>query len=116
MHDRIRPLSLLVVACVFAMGGCPPRGSQPIPDVDGAMVTAAQKRWPDSNRQQLQRGHDVLVTRCTRCHSRPGPNYKSADKWEPVVNRMAKKAKLDDASRNDLLKFLIAARESGSGK
>jgi len=109
---RFRLLTFLSLASIASMGGCPPRGKHAIPDVDGRTVAAAQQRWPDATMAQLQHGHDVLQTRCEKCHSVPGPDYKKAEKWEPVVNRMAKKAKLDEASKNDLLRFLIASREA----
>ena len=104
-------LPLLAVATVIIVGGCPPRGSAAVPEVSPAMVDHAAKAWPGADPLQLQRGRALLTSgRCSQCHGQPGPQSAKAGDWPDVVKRMGRKAKFDDAQREDLLRYLLAAR------
>ncbi|MBA3686541.1 MAG: hypothetical protein H0W72_15065 [Planctomycetes bacterium] len=106
-----RLLPLLAIATTCVIGGCPPRGTAHVAEVSPAMVDYAAKQWPGSDPLQLQRGRALLTSaRCTECHGLPSPTSESAEKWPGIVTRMGKKAEMDATEREDLLRFILAAR------
>jgi hypothetical protein len=108
-HHLVLPL--LAVAAVVNIGGCPPRGSAHVPEVSPAMAEYAAKTWPQSDPLQLQRGRALLTSgRCSECHGQPGPQSESAKEWPGVAQSMGRKAKFTQAEREDLLRFVLAAR------
>ncbi len=104
-------LPILAATVVVAIGGCPPRGDAKVPEVSPKMVDYAAGQWPGSDPLQLQRGRALLTGgRCSECHGIPAPDSRSATKWPGIVQRMGRKAKLSDAEREDLLRFVLAAK------
>ncbi len=111
MSTRHVLLPFLALSVILAIGGCPPRHDAKVPEVSPAMVDYAAGAWPASDPLQLQRGRALLVGgRCSECHGMPGPGSESAEEWPGVVQRMGRKAKLSDAEREDLLRFVLAAK------
>jgi len=80
------------------------------PPVSPELVKRGQARFPDVTAEQLGRGREILVTRCTRCHRLPFPNAYSESKWPRIVDRMGRKARLDAADKQILLRFMLANR------
>ena len=89
---------VLLVACA---------GSSVIP----AMVTVAQKRWPDASREGLERGQAIFASKCKDCHALPSPKAHTAEAWPAIVGKMGKLAGLDAASAESVLRYVTAARE-----
>lgn len=96
-----------VVLLVILLAGC---GGK-VPEVTPAMVAVAHARWPAADAVSLQRGRDVLTTRCTKCHAAPLPISHSEDEWAYYLIEMSKRAELDQAQHDELWQFLLAARD-----
>ena len=105
------PIFLLGAAAVL-MIGCPPRGNAHLPEATPAMASFAQTRWPDATIEQLARGRATMGARCAECHGLAAPTAEPAHEWPGIMKRMAKKAKLEDAQREDILRYVLAAREA----
>ncbi|GMV15215.1 MAG: hypothetical protein HS104_07760 [Polyangiaceae bacterium] len=80
--------------------------------VTPAMLTAAQKRWPDASEQSLGHGRDLFAQKCKTCHALPAPKDHSAEEWQKLMVKMGKLAELDASGREAVLRFVIAAREA----
>lgn len=80
------------------------------PEVNQAMVEYASHLWPDSSRQRLEHGRELLRERCIECHHRPGPEMAQAAQWPDVLKLMAARAKLSDDERETMLQYLLAAK------
>lgn len=49
---------------------------------------------------ELAAGKTIFDNKCGRCHDLPVPEHYTKEKWEPIMNSMAKKAKLSDADKD----------------
>lgn len=101
-------LVLLLGASLLGLSVCGP-GWVP-PPVSPELLARGQARFPDVTAEQLARGRSLLVTRCSRCHGVPSPTAKPEARWPRIVERMGRKARLDAAGKQDVLRFVLVAR------
>jgi cytochrome c5 len=107
MNTSTRSAVVLLFAVLLAGCGINERIAPP---VSSATLAAASRRHiaPDA----LETGRRIYMVRCTECHSmRPVGEY-SGGEWRPVVAKMARKAKLDDAQKQTLLDYLTATSDA----
>jgi hypothetical protein len=101
----------LTLALVLAAACGPP--FQP-PPVSPRLVALGQARWPDTTAASLARGRATFVASCGKggfCHRLRDPRAYPAARWPRILEKMAKKARLDDSQREDVLRFLLSVRE-----
>lgn len=48
---------------------------------------------------ELVQGKTIYDAKCGKCHDLPKPSDYSKEKWVPIMNHMAKKAKISDEDR-----------------
>lgn len=48
---------------------------------------------------ELVQGKTIYEAKCGKCHDLPRPAAYTKDKWTPIMNSMAKKAKISDEDR-----------------
>jgi hypothetical protein len=97
----------LVIPLLLLLAGCG------VPRVTPQMAAAAQARWPDLDQPRLEAARDLYLRRCSACHGLYVPDDYSEREWPERVRKMQKKAKIDDAQRDEIVRFLIAARTPG---
>jgi hypothetical protein len=78
--------------------------------VSPQLVQQAQTQFPEATEQSLAQGRDLFVERCDRCHKLPDRRAVSEQEWPKILERMAKKAKLDDAQHKLVLQFILSER------
>jgi hypothetical protein len=81
------------------------------PDVTPDLVQIGQSQWTGTTQASLEEGRELFVTHCHRCHVLPTPKSRTVEKWHKIIIKMAKKAKLDDAQRDTVLRFILAVRD-----
>jgi cytochrome c5 len=84
------------------------------PDVSDDLVRIGQSKWPDASQASLQHGRDLFTASCGKggfCHKLPTPKSRTVEQWNPIMVKMAKNAKLDDAQRESVLQFILAVRD-----
>jgi cytochrome c5 len=59
----------------------------------------------------LEQGRHTYVTMCARCHNIEPITRYSVEQWPKIVDRMSKKAHLQNEQESDLLKYILAARK-----
>jgi hypothetical protein len=104
-----RPLASLAALALCACGA-----AFVAPPVTPQLVDVARSKWTDATPASLQRGHDTFVAGCGKggfCHQLKSPQAFPAEKWPRIVERMGKKARLDAAQQQDVLRFVLAVRE-----
>ncbi len=57
----------------------------------------------------LERGRDVYVSDCTRCHSVEPIDRYTVDRWRTIIARMGPLSKLDKSSTAALEAYVFAA-------
>ncbi|MGE7777432.1 hypothetical protein ACQKLP_22125 [Chitinophaga sp. NPDC101104] len=85
-------LSLITVVLWGCAGGLNPSNT--------AKVDAAFAKYEDSQ------GKAIFREKCAKCHHYKLPETKAAEKWPGIIDRMAKKAKLNDDQKADVLAFV----------
>lgn len=48
---------------------------------------------------ELAAGKSIFEAKCGKCHDMPVPNHYTKEKWTPIMNSMAKKAKISDEEK-----------------
>lgn len=51
-------------------------------------------------------GKLLFESKCGRCHDLPKPNQYSKEKWLPIVNNMAKRAKMSEIDKDLVYNYL----------
>jgi cytochrome c5 len=112
-----RRLALFALSAFGLLGAaCFPKAG-PAPGVVSAdRVTWASTKWPGVTAASLTAGHDKFIAKCNGCHGYPDLGATSEGEWPSIVDRMAKKAGLAPAERDDVLHYVLAARPAGAGR
>jgi hypothetical protein len=94
--------ALLVAA--LAAGACATALPPPGPE-DAARVAL---QWPGTTVEALDRGRLAYLGHCTSCHAAYPPQSQPAAAWRKIVDEMATRSKLDRASTEDVVRYLVA--------
>ena len=97
-------------ALLAAVAGCYPKAGPPPGSVSPNSVTWAEKQWPGATAESLAAGRESFLAKCNGCHSYPDRNAIADEKWPSIIERMGKKADLDDKKREELLHYVLASR------
>ncbi len=62
-----------------------------------------------ATRAVLERGREVYLSDCTRCHSVEPINRYSIDRWRTIIERMGPQSKLDKSRTAALEAYVLAA-------
>ena len=89
------------------MGGC----GAVIPRVTPELVALAHQRESTANTESLEKSRALYVTRCSSCHSLNDPHDYSEKDWPAWMHKMALKAKISTEQEQQLLVFVLAARD-----
>lgn len=104
MNARYAILSFLLAA------GCTsPPGIAPGP-LSPAALGAASARWPETSPDALEHGRQLLVDKCNQCHGYPDLEKVDQARWPAIMDNMGKQARLSDAERELVLRFVLAER------
>ncbi len=102
--------ALLAVACGF------PKSAPPPPVASPAALDAARLRWPDTTEAQLAEGRDLFVAKCDACHGHPDVVAIPLTRWPSILERMGKKASLDEKQTESVLRYVSAVRAQLTGE
>lgn len=79
----------------------------PLPTAPDA--TWALRRWPETSLQSLSDGRALYVARCAGCHALIPPSRRSGDRWLEQVPLMAQRARLKDAEKTLITRYLLTS-------
>jgi hypothetical protein len=107
----VRCSAVLVVGSLLAGCGFPKTAE--VPALAGpADVAAAKARWPDVSEGGLAAGRTTFTAKCNGCHGYPDVRAVGEADWPAVAERMGKKANLDAAATESVLRFILVARKA----
>lgn len=89
-------LGLFIYSCAPKVAPTPPPAPEKVPDV--AVVTS----------NELAEGKGLYENNCAKCHNLYNPSDYTAEEWNPILERMKKKAKIDDATTAKIYAYLTA--------
>ena len=70
-----------------------------------AIIVASPLKAQDADEQGLAKGRDVYLNKCAKCHKFRDPKNYTDAKWEGWMEKMEKKAHLDDEQYQALLQY-----------
>jgi cytochrome c5 len=97
----------VLAGVVFGCGG----GASGPPAVTPAMVSRSKQSWPEASQDALDKGRSTFMSKCKQCHALPKPTAKTAEEWPAQVEKMGKLAKLNQEQKDQVLHYLLAARD-----
>jgi mono/diheme cytochrome c family protein len=83
-----------------------------IPPPTDADALRASARYPGTTVADLAHGRELYIEHCSHCHSLHRPTEQPASAWPKIVREMTKRAKLDGASTEELIRYLVVASEA----
>ncbi len=111
---KIRIVAALAVVGMFIFS-CAPKVVTPVADAkeedQKAVVVknAEQTGLEDKSivmTAALAEGKNLFENNCAKCHKLYNPSDYSAEQWTPIVLRMQKQAKIQDAEREKIYNYL----------
>lgn len=73
-------------------------------------LTAIKATHPDATLPVLTEGYNLYVGTCTDCHGAKSIYRIPTEKWQPIIDNMAKKAKITDAQKDALSKYVFSVK------
>lgn len=98
-------ITLVFISGTVLFTQCTPKKTATSGMTDAQKVADVKKNFTDA---QMQEGKTIWQGSCDKCHKLYEPESHSIDKWERVLPRMTKRAKLDDAQGAKVRAYLIA--------
>ena len=92
-------------AILLAALGCASVATR-APVVTAAMTDAAAVRGADP--AALERGRELYVGRCTRCHGPVAVASRTPQQWQAILPRMAKESRLDSSQIAEVAAYIEA--------
>lgn len=107
--------SVTVAPPVSTTPPTPPAGPSPLKK-DGAILpgeeqlTAIKTKYPDATLAALTEGHSIYTGVCSNCHKVYNVYTFSEEKWTSIISHMAPKARLTDAQKDVLTKYVFSIK------
>jgi len=103
MKKVLTLLALVTVSFLLVRCG----SSKPVAKAEatpGEMVAEVKKNYTAA---QMEQGKVLWQSSCDKCHKLYTPESRSVSKWNSVLPRMTKRAKLDDSQAGMVRAYLI---------
>lgn len=104
--NRCRQAFLLLTVSILFVQCAPKTTTKATPKMtDEEIVASVKKQYTEA---QLDEGKALYQSSCKKCHSLFAAESRSIAKWERVLPRMSKRAKLEAADAGKVRAYLIA--------
>lgn len=100
--------SLLLASIVLTE--CTPKKAATTTMTPEQKVADVKKNFSDA---QMAEGKTLWEGNCNKCHKLFDPSSRTVDKWEDVLPRMSKRAKLTDEQAGMVRAYLLAHAKMG---
>jgi cytochrome c5 len=97
--------SFFIAAMAALVGSCATSVILPVPNSADA-VRAAEK-FPGTTMADLDLGKVNYERHCQKCHGLVDPKDEPEAEWREIVPIMAKKAKIDAATEQSILRYVV---------
>ena len=94
-------LTALPMACATALPYATPES-----------LSRADRMWPGTRLEDLETGRRDYVAHCAACHHLHLPSEFTAEKWRSILVKMQRKAKIGDALKNSIYRYLASESRS----
>lgn len=98
MKKRFLPIALILAL---------PLACATLPEPRIEDLTQGHELWPDLRLEDLSKGRALYRENCAGCHALHLPAEFHAEKWRNTMERMQRKAKINDDTRDGILKYVL---------
>lgn len=96
---------------IYACSSTKKAGSATVSLAPGdAELKAIQVKYPDVTVQVLNEGYAVYSGPCVKCHGQKKIFSRSEESWKKEIDEMAPKAKITEAQKDALWKYILAMK------
>lgn len=100
----------VMVACKGSKSASSSTASTGVITPTNDQLTAVKDKYPGVTLEELNEGHKIYTGVCTNCHGAK-PIYPIAEeKWPKIINSMSKKAKISDAEKEKLTRYVMSVK------
>lgn len=99
-------LGVIIYSCKSKKGSAPAESLEP----GDAALKAIQVKDAGVTAETLKEGYAVYTGPCTNCHGKKNLYKQTDSEWQDDINRMAGRAKITDAQKDALSKYVMAMR------
>ena len=105
-------MNYFTVICTAAIVTVACTATKPVVPGD-AQLNAIKSKYPGVTMDKLKEGYGIFTGPCTKCH-KPKNLYKRSEEELPgIIDRMAKKAKINDEQKDAVLKYVLSVKSAG---
>ncbi len=101
---KYKVIALAVLAVIIY--SCASKSSVPTTEVKKTEPTVSAKKAATIMTPELAEGQNLYENNCAKCHALYDAKDFSAAEWKPIVDRMQKKAHLDDLQGQKIYNYL----------
>lgn len=96
---------LAIAAASILMAQCTAKKTTTTTKSPEEIVAEVKKNYSDD---QMEEGKTIFLGSCGKCHDLKEPETLTVDKWERILPRMSKKAKLEDEQAGKVRAYVLA--------
>ena len=86
----MKRIACILVAALIGLAACRPAA----PPVTAAHAEWAQSQWPSITRDDVERGRQLYMTKCSACHRPRDPMEHAPGEWPGEIAEMQERAHL----------------------
>jgi mono/diheme cytochrome c family protein len=113
--------TIIIIGAAFLLAFCHTKKKaveSPAPAVvtvaPKSALEIAQKRWPNTNSDELAQGKTIYETKCTKCHGEKKIVTRSEKSWLHEIDDMSPKAHLTPEEKEKLTRYILSYREANT--
>jgi mono/diheme cytochrome c family protein len=109
---KLRILAILLLLGVIIYSCKSKKASTPAESLEpgDAALKAIQTKDAGVTAETLKEGYAVYTGPCTNCHGKKNLYKHTDEEWQHDINRMSGRAKITDAQKDALSKYVLAMR------
>ena len=92
--------SLLIAGFLFS---CSPKTA---PTTAATTTTTTTTTTVKTETPEVIAGKNIYVTKCTRCHEAKPMSHWTVQQWVPILDNMARRARLDDTEKSNVQAYV----------
>ncbi len=101
----MKKFSLLIILSGTVLFSCTSKKVATTEKSSAEVVAEIKKNY---NEQQLEEGHTLWQNNCNKCHKLYEPSEYTVSRWENILPRMLKRAKLDDEQSGKVRAYVLS--------
>ena len=87
-----------------------------LPEPTEESASQASQKWPGTTLANLQDGKHLYLQNCMACHNLHSPSEFTPERWGDILEKMQQKARIDDPTKDLILRYLVVTSSERIGE